>query len=187
MAAPGSISKNVSLYGDHWAAVEDYAVELGLRGSQTRSPALQRIIDEWKVLRAAGAFQTFTPIVDHGSGMSLGSYGSLVDIYATELDPITAAQHSTPQDFPAATRLRSDGQRIVLDLYRRGHLTAHETANLLRMQAVPQPDADQQRFAALCPGEPDAALGDEAGSEAIEARTDTPPAQPPRRSDPSQG
>lgn len=39
--------RTVSLYPDQWQAIEDYAVELGLRGLQTRSTALQHILDEW--------------------------------------------------------------------------------------------------------------------------------------------
>lgn len=42
---------SVSLYPDHLEAIEARARQLGLRGANTRSPALQSIIDDWKQLR----------------------------------------------------------------------------------------------------------------------------------------
>lgn len=51
-----AVGVNVSLYPGHLRAVEEYGAELRargiVRGAQTRSATLQRIIEDWQRLRA---------------------------------------------------------------------------------------------------------------------------------------
>lgn len=51
MTEQHATGKSVSLYPDHWEAIEEYAKEIGMRGPLTRSPTLQRIIEEHQAYR----------------------------------------------------------------------------------------------------------------------------------------